>query len=244
MSVEKSFAVNLKLSINEYGKFDSIRILKGRSKLPEDILDTVNKVLQESLIPSQPVRTTVAIGDDAEQAIMNHLLSISKVNMDFNVVDTSSQTSHGDIAVLCNGRRICVEVKNYSRPVPMKEIEKYHGSLSLAEYDAGILIQVGQQGYCAEAAIRSPIDIRICDGKPSAYLTAIDLDMLYPVINMLIMNLSVEKVVDQDELNVKRKALLEIHEKVSSLRACVDSQKKTIAKMEAAIESIAKLSLQ
>ena len=243
MSVEKSFAVNLKMSMTESGSFESIRILKGRSKLPEDVLERVNKALQESLVPLSPVKTTVAIGDDAEQKIMNHLLSISKVNTEFGVIDTSSQTGHGDIAVQYKGRRICVEVKNYSKSVPMKEIDKYHSSLQLSDYDAGIIIQVGQNGYCVESDIRAPIDIKIQKDKPSAYLTAIDLEMLYPIINMLIIHSNIECSIDQSELDIKRKALLDIHDRVASLRTFIEAQKKTIAKMEASVEDIAKLSL-
>ena len=243
MSVEKSFAVNLKMSMTESGSFESIRILKGRSKLPEDVLDRVNKALQESLVPLLPVKTTVAIGDIAEQKIMNHLLSISKVNTEFGVIDTSSQTGHGDIAVLYKGRRICVEVKNYAKAVPMKEIDKYHNSLQLADYDAGVIIQVGQHGYCVESDIRTPIDIKIHNDKPSAYLTAIDLEMLYPILNMLIIHTNIECSIDQSELDIKRKALLDIHDRVLSLRTFIEAQKKTIAKMEASVEDIAKLSL-
>ena len=243
MSLEKSFSVTLKMAMSESGAFESIRLLKGRSQLPEDILTKLNQVLQESLIPVAPVKTTVAIGDDAEQKIMNQLLSISKVNMDFGVIDTSSQTGHGDIAVAYQGKRICIEVKSYSKPVPMKEIEKYHRSLALAEYDAGIMIQVGTCGYCAEVNFKSPIDIRIQDGKPSAYLTAVDIEMIYPIINMLIMSLKLDCPADQNELDNKSKALLAINEKIIGLRSCIESQKKTIDKMETAVESIAKLSL-
>ena len=243
MSLEKTFAVTLKMSMTESGSFESIRILKGRSQLSDEVLDKVNKVLQDSLVPSQPVKTTVAIGDFAEQKIMNHLLSISKVNMDFDVIDTSSQTGHGDIAVVHQNKRVCVEVKCYSKPVPMKEIDKYHRSLELAEYDAGIMIQIDQCGYAREANIRSPIDIRIQDGKPTAYLTNADEELLYPIINMLIMNLGIESSLEKDELETKRKALLSIHEKVVDLRACIEAQKKTIVKMEASVESIAKLSV-
>ena len=243
MSIEKSFGITLKLAMTESGSFESIRILKGRSQLPEDILEKLNKVLQESLIPSQPVKTTVAIGDHAEQKVFNRLMSISKVNMDFDVLDTSSQTGHGDISIAHQNKRICVEVKSYSKPVPMKEIEKYHRSLNLSEYDAGIMIQSDKCGYAREANIRSPIDIRIIDNKPTAYLTAIDDELLYPIIAMLIMNIDLESSPDQDELEKKRKALLSIHEKVIDLRSCIDAQKKTISKMEASVESIAKLSI-
>ena len=243
MSIEKSFTITLKMAVAESGTFESIRLLKGRSQLPEYILDKLNKVLQESLIPAPPVKTTVAIGDHAEQKVMNHLLSISKVNMDFNVCDTSSLTGHGDMSVTHQGKQICVEVKCYSKPVPMKELDKYHKSLGLAEYDAGIFIQMDPCGMAREAGFRSPIDIRIQNGKPSAYLTGVDMELIYPIINMLIMNIELDCPANINELEERRKALLSIHERIVDLRYCIESQKKTVAKMEVAVESIAKLSI-
>ena len=174
---------------------------------------------------------------------MNHLLSISKVNMEFAVRDTSNLTGHGDIAVVYQGKRICIEVKSYSKPVPRSEIEKYHRSLALAEYDAGIMIQVGASGYCAEVNLKSPIDIRIQDGKPTAYLTAVDIEMIYPIINMIIMNLKLDYPADQNELDLKSKALLSIHEKIVDMRTSIEAQKKAVSRMEATVETIAKLSL-
>ena len=52
MSTEESFNVTLKL-IHSDGIISGARILKARSKLPEDILDTINKLFQiyESLTP-------------------------------------------------------------------------------------------------------------------------------------------------------------------------------------------------
>lgn len=243
MSIEKSYSVTLKVATSETGSFESIRILKGRSKLPDETLACVNKVLQESLIPSEPVRTTVAIGDDAEQKIFNHLLYISSLNMDFDVFDTSSSTGHGDMAVHHQGKHICIEVKCYTKPVPMKEIDKYHRSLDLAEYDAGIMIQMERCGYAREAKLRSPIDIKMYNGKPTAYLTGVSPDMLYPIINALIVQIELCDETTDEELELKRKALLSINEKITDLRGCIDSQKKTITKMEAAVDAIAKLSL-
>lgn len=241
MSVEKAFSITLKLSLTDEGSFESVRLLKGRSKLPQDVLDRLNQALRESLVPAAPVKTTVAIGNDAEQKILNHLLSISQVNNDFSVIDTSSQTGHGDIAIQHQSKRICVEVKNYSKPVPMKEIEKYHKSLALPEYDLGIIIQNNSCGYCAEAGLKTPIDIRVQDGKPSAYLTGIDPQLLYPVITTLMCLVGVDQ--DAGDLDAKRQALLSIHEHVGELRSCVEIQKKSIGRMETSIAAIAKLSL-
>lgn len=243
MSVEKSYNVALKLSMTEWGTFESVRLLKSRSTLSEDVLERINKALECSLLTIQPTKTTVAIGNDAEQKVLCQLQSISKVNMDFEVIDTSSQSGHGDIAIAHQSKMICVEVKSYTKPVPMKEIEKYHRSLALSEYDAGIMIQMDNCGFAREAKLKSPIDIRIQDGKPSVYLTAVDMDLLYPLINMLISYIDLGCPADQDQLEEKRRALLAIHEKVADLRACIDAQKKAITRLETAVESIAKLSL-
>lgn len=242
MSIEKSYSITLKLSVSDTGSFESIRLLKGRSQLSEDVLVRINKALSDSLIPSQPVKTTVAIGDAAEIKVMNQLLKISAMNMDFDVLDTSHLTGHGDMAVMHHGKKICVEVKCYTKPVPIKEIEKYYKSLALAEYDAGIMINLEPCGFAREANVRSPVDIKIDNGKPSAYLTATDLNIIYPIINMLIMHLSVDANKTEDELESKRKALISIHGRIVELRSCVESQKKTTTKMETAIESIANLS--
>lgn len=243
MSVEKSFSVTLKMSISEDGVFESIRILKGRSKLDEDILQKINKALQDSFVPSQPTKTAVEIGNLAEVAVMTHLQKISSMNLDFNVYDTSSMLNHGDMSIDHCGRRICVEVKDYSKPVPMKEIQKYHKSLNFEEYNAGIMIQSNACGFAREAKIRTPIDIRMENGKPSAYLTGVDNQLLYPVINVLIMQIGIDNENNIDELETKRKALLSIYEKISDLRDCIEANKKTISKMEKAVEDIAKLSM-
>jgi hypothetical protein len=46
----------------------------------------------------------------------------------------------------------------------------------------------------------------------------------------------------QLELEAHRKALLRIYEEVRELRACVDIQKKTVLRIEAAVDTIAGLS--
>lgn len=243
MSIERSYNVTMKVAFGEEGSFESIRVTKARSLIPDTILDRVNQVLQDTLVPAPPVRTTVAIGDDAEQKVMNYLRGISAVNMDFIVLDTSNKTGHGDLVVVYKGKHFCIEVKCYSKPVPMKEIDKYHRSLELPEYHGGIMIQMNQQGYCAEANLTSPIDIRMVEGKPSAYIAATDLGMLYPIINVLMMHMDMTCPVDKNELDEKCKALLSINERLVDLRSAVDIQKKAIAKMETTIQSIASLTL-
>ncbi|KAG7381872.1 hypothetical protein PHYBOEH_010726 [Phytophthora boehmeriae] len=243
MSVEKSYPVTLKLALDDSGSFQSVRLLKARSEHPESILDRINKALQCSLVPAEATRTTVEIGNNAEQMILNYLMNISLVNMNFKVTDVSSQTGHGDIAVAYHKKNFRIEVKSYSKPVPMKEIDKYHRSLALAEYHGGIMIQINECGYCREAGLTTPIDLRIVDGKPSVYLTGTDSALMYPTINMFVMFIDLGQPADADELEAKRKALLGIDEKLGDLRAAVDTQKKNLRRIEGAIEHMAALSI-
>lgn len=240
MCAEKTYNVSLKITTDDNGVYQSVRILRGRSELPDETLNQINNALYSCLVPTPPVRTTVAIGDDAEQKVMNHLLKISSMNSDFDVIDTSAKTGHGDMAVIHRGRKICIEVKCYTKPVPMKEIDKYHNSLSFAEYDAGIMIQMNSCGFARESGLKTPIDLKFSNEKPSVYLTAIDLQMIYPIILMIIMMKGTE--ICESEIEEKQKALLAIHEKITDLRSAIDAQKKAISKTELLIEDIAKLS--
>ncbi len=242
MSIQKTFNITLKYTMTEWGTFESIRLLKGKSQLSDQLLESLNKALECSFAPAPAVKTTVEIGNLAEQEIFSHLQSISNVNMDFQVTDTSNQTGHGDMSVHHQDKLICVEIKNYSKPVPMKELDKYHKSLNLAEYDAGIMIQMNSCGFAREANLRSPIDIKVVDGKPSAYLTNIDKELLYPIINFLIANSQIGTD-NIDELDNKKKALIQINEKLSDLRSSIEFQKKGIDKMEQTIQAIAKLTM-
>lgn len=244
MSIEQNYRVTLKTTMSESGVFESIRILKGRSAINEEMLAKINCVLQDSFVPKAPTRTTVEIGEDAEQKVLNQLNILSRSNIDFEVVDTSDKLNHGDMMIVHQNAHICVEVKCYAKPVPIQEIEKYGKSLNHIEYDAGIMIQMNDCGFARQAGIRTPIDFRILDKKPSVYLTGVDLSILYPIINMLIVFLEANQEINQDELELKRKALLQIHEKIVDMRALVENQKKLIARMETSINDIAKLSLE
>ncbi len=207
------------------------------------MLAQINSALQATFVPMQPTRTTVAIGDDAEQKVMFQLERISDANLDFEVSDTSNKLNHGDMMVVHHGKRICIEVKDYTKSLPLKEIEKYHRSLAHIEYDAGIIIQMNPCGFERQCGIRTPIDFRIVDGKPSAYLAGVDLSILYPIINMIIVYIESNGEINVEEVEQKRKALLEIHEKAVDMRVMIEQQKKIIAKMEASIDDIAKLAL-
>jgi hypothetical protein len=244
MSNEKSYAVTLKMSMSEWGTFQSLRLLKGTSKLDENVLTQINLALQTTLVPSTTAKPTVVIGDDAERKVMHHLLLISLKNMDFNVVDTSSMTGHGDIMVIHCSKRICIEVKCYSKPVPVKEIEKYHSSIAMSEYDAGIMIQMDPCGYATSAAIQSPIHLTNDNGKPSAYLTSPDLDMIYPVISLLINQCKLDPSDNKNELDEKKKKLMQVNDNVMNIRNSIIAQKKLISKMETMVDEIIKLSIE
>jgi hypothetical protein len=204
------------------------------------------------LDPPQPViyvpmqympvpQPSASIGKAAEDQILEYLFNINATNMDFQVNDTSNLKGHGDIAIKYRGKRICVEIKHYQTKLPLKEITKYRKSLALPEYDAGILIQVGKHGFAVSEDIKTPIDLKFDDRKPSAYLTRCQPELIYPIINVLIANLSI--AIDESNMQRKHRALLTINEKVSKLRKTIDTQKKSIATIESAIEAIIKLSL-
>jgi hypothetical protein len=253
MNTLNAFSVTLKYSQEAFGRFTSIKLLKGRSSAPPDILGMINDTLFHSFVdlpkeedtiatpPINPVKSSVAIGQVGEQLIMDKLLSISKVNSDFEVDDTSNMTNHGDMAVRYRSKRICIECKNYSTRIPVKEITKYRKSLALAEYNAGIIIQLNPFGFAAQEQIRTPIDIRTECGKPSAYLTAIDLDLLYPIIEILLNNC--DTAIDESMLDSYRKSLIGINERIMKLRKSIDAQKKNISVMEAVVDDIIKLSI-
>jgi hypothetical protein len=241
-SIAKTYKVSLKMAVSDRGVFESIVINRGRSGLDEDLLERINTALQSSLVPAKPVRTTVAIGDDAEQKVMNHLLQISQCNSDFIVSDTSNMLNHGDMMVEHMGKRVCIEVKCYTKPVPSKEIEKYRMSLGHTEYSCGIMIQMEPCGFAKECGIKTPIDFKIEDGKPSMYLTNIDLSILYPVISMMI---SYDGGITggADELEKKRAALLGIHERVLGIRTIIAQQKRLIQRMEDSVDEIVEMSM-
>ncbi len=200
-------------------------------------------VPNQGYIPMQFVPITqpsATIGKSAEERILEYLFDISITNTNFQVEDTSAKKGHGDIAIKYRSKRICVEIKNYKTRLPAKEILKYHKSLGLAEYDAGILIQMGKQGFAASEDIKSPIDLKTENNKPSAYITNCQPEFIYPIVNMLIASLNTS--VDQSELQTKHKALINIHDKISKLRKTIDIQKKSISTIEDTINTIIKLS--
>ncbi len=243
MSITKNYKVGLKLCVSKWGVFENISILKGRSEIDEDLLTKINIALQQTFVPAPPIKTNVEIGDAAEQKVMQHLLNISQNNIDFEVNDTSNLLNHGDISVKHQDKLVCIEVKCYSKPVPMREVEKYRMSLNHTEYNCGIMLQMQSCGFAKECGIKTPIDFRIDNGKPSIYLTNIDLSILYPVLAMLIACNNISNTVDNEELEKKRSSLLEIHEQVLAMRVMIEHQKKLTEKMEASINNIIKLSL-
>lgn len=243
---EESFNVTFKL-IHTDGVISSARILKARSKLPDDILDTINKLFVDTFEPAKvPTKTTVALGNIGEQIVLAHLNSISRYNSEFSVSDTSNLKDHGDIAVEYQGNRICIEVKNYTKPIPGKEIDKYHKSLNLPDYQMGLMISMGDHGFAREYKIKSPIDIKLVDGKPTAYLSGVDMDIIYPTINVL---MAMGAVNNQDsdniqqQLDTKTKALIAVYDQAKEMKVLIESQKKGLVKLESMLIDIQALSL-
>lgn len=245
MSVEESFTVTLKLTHTD-GCISSARLLKGRSKLPEEVLTRINQLFSDTFEASKSVtQTTVALGNFGEQTVLAYLRTISKYNADFEVSDTSSSKDHGDLSVEYKDKRICIEVKNYTKAIPGKEIDKYHRSLALPDYHMGIMISLNEHGFAKEYKLRSPIDIRTMEGKPTAYLSGVDVELIYPVITVLMsMNSSSQEISDvHRQLDIKVKALIAIHERAKDMRTILEAQKKSIAKLEVALNEIHALAL-
>ncbi len=244
-SNEESYNITLKLNHTD-GVIHSARILKARSKLPDDIMNKINALFSDTFEPVKTeTKTTVALGNIGEQMILAHLNTISKYNTDFIVEDTSSYKDHGDIAVEYKGNKICIEVKNYTKPIPGKEIDKYHRSLALPDYNIGLMISINDHGFAREYKIRSPIDIKIINGKPTAYLSGIDSEIIYPTISLL---MSMTKDYSdtngiQLELDNKIKALIDIHDRTKEMKTIIESQKKSLSKLEAMLNEIQSISL-
>ncbi len=218
------------------GKINSCRLLKGRSGIPEPLLENINQIFEQTFAqPAPPVKTTVAIGDLAEQQVFAHLKKIAQTST-LEVFDRSSETGHGDLSVSYGDLNICIEVKDYKCALPQAQIDKYHKSLSVDEYHAGILICMSN-GFAKGSNIRTPIDIRYHKSKPSVYLSCIDLELLYPIICIIkTMTDSADKEqLDIDELLEKIET---IKEKISGLKSLVDAQKKLTDKLEKAINDI------
>jgi hypothetical protein len=246
MSSEESFNITLKLT-HANGIISGARLLKARSKLPEDILDTINKLFVDTFEPVKTlIKTTVALGNIGEQLVLAHLTGISKCNTEFTVADTSNLKDHGDLVVEYKGNRICIEVKNYTKPIPGKEIDKYHKSLSLPDYQMGIMISIGDHGFAREYKIKSPIDIKLVDGKPTAYLSGVDMDLIYPTISVL---MAMESTVEsngttiQQQLDAKAKALLAMYDQTREMKVLIEVQKKGLSKLESMLNDMQALAL-
>lgn len=244
MSAEESYNITLKI-IHLDGIISNARILKGRSKLSDEIMDKINKLFIDTFDPKkEETKTTIALGNLGEQIVLSYLNKINKYNSEFLVSDTSSNKDHGDILVEYNGIKVCIEVKNYTKPIPGKEIDKYHKSLNLPDYHIGLIFSVNEQGFAREYKIKSPIDIKLVNGKPSAYISGIDPEIIYPTIIILMSMIrgnNIENI--QMELDKKIKALLEIYEKTKEMKTLIESQKKSLAKMELMLNEIQAYSL-
>lgn len=218
------------------GAIDSVKLLKGRSGIPDNLLEDINKILAQSFAKPVPlVQTTVAIGNLAEQVVFAHLKKIAQTS-ELEVFDRSSEVGHGDLSIEYQSLKLCLEVKNYKCALPMKEVEKYHRSLDLDEYNCGILICM-DNGFAKAANIRTPIDIRYYKSKPSVYLSGIDLDLLYPIITIIQSMLASGDSTQQD-INELIEKIETIKEKISGLKSLIDAQKKLTDKLEKAINDI------
>ncbi len=217
------------------GVIDSVRLLKSRSGISDPLLEDVNNGLKQAFAkPVQPTKTTVEIGNLGEQQVLSYLQKISQTS-DLEVFDRSSEAGHGDISVSYKDINICIEVKNYKCALPQAQLDKYHKSLALDEYQSGIIICM-QQGYAKGANIRTPIDIKYHQNKPSVYLSCVDLQLLYPIIEIIrTMIQSNENTQEHRDINELIQRIEIFKEKLGDLKTLVEAQKKITSKLEKSI---------
>lgn len=219
------------------GKISCAKLLKGRSGIPENLLEDLNQILSNTFAkPVVPVQTIVAIGDLAEHKVFAHLKQIAQTS-ELEVFDRSSEAGHGDLSVSYKGINICIEVKNYKTVLPQVQINKYYQSLEIEEYHAGILICMQSHGFTKAANIHTPIDIQYYKNKPCIFIAGVDLDILYPIITIIhtMIQSSDTSQVSIDELITRIET---IKEKIAEMKSLVATHKKITDKLEKALGEI------
>lgn len=244
VELKTKYQVTLEVS-NIDGNINGLRLLKGKSTISDELLKNINSVFIQLLATPkivEPSRVAVDIGNIGEEKVFTVLKNISTMNKDFNVYDTSSLKDHGDMCVEYRSKKICIEVKNYSNPVPYREIDKFHKSVSLPDYDCGIFIQLNKCGIAREAKISSPIDIHRHNSKLCFYLVDVNLDLLYSIITLLLDVVMIGEV-DSSILDSKIKIISDINKLANGMNLEIEKTKKSVNRMEENLKSIIALSL-
>lgn len=227
----KGLMLNL---IHTNGSIGECKLLKSRSGIPDALLGDINDVLKQAF-SKPPVQTTVAIGNLAEQEVFSYLQTIAQCS-DIEVFDRSSEAGHGDLSVNYKEYNICLEVKRYQSALPRTQIDKYHRSLDLGEYHGGILLCMSSFGFAKQANIRTPIDVRIIGGKPSVYLSGIDLALLFPIIKMI--GLIMDTKADSPNVSDLVERIEAAVAKVTALKDMIEKQKKLTKQMEGMLDEV------
>lgn len=127
--------------LNDYdiAQIINISITKNTESKLFEFADQCDKVDQAYINPCEPGRnySPVKLGQLGEAEVHAYLSEL------YEVMDTTKRGHAGDFIIIVNGLRILIEVKNYSRNVPTKEVDKFYKDIdSNSSVDGGLFISL------------------------------------------------------------------------------------------------------
>lgn len=162
----------------------------------DDLEKLIDELLATPIAAAAPVQATAAktpSGTLADRSTLPQSAGISMVGRagekfvrdilekEFGeVIDCSSKTASGDLTLVIGQHNILVEVKTYSRTVPLTEIEKFHRDVESNHAQGAILISL-----TAPLAGRAKF-VLTDEGVPTLYLCSKDPDVIANATRMLV----------------------------------------------------------
>jgi hypothetical protein len=123
----------------------------------------------ESLIKNKSKSLTSAQrGKIGEEIIFNYYSELCKFNNELIIENTAGLTGHGDLSIKYKEIYISIEVKNFTKSIPNKDIEKFNSTMSKDIYNAGIFISINS-GFNNKCGIKN-LDIVMINNKPTIFL--------------------------------------------------------------------------
>lgn len=169
------------------------------------LLNILTKVYEVVKLSPDKINTNVAsiIGKKGEDIFEN---VCKKLPDNYKIHTTAKEGHKGDFVIYYTKNDITlsciVDVKNYSKPIPSKEIDKLHKDIKYGKYDAGILLSL-------KSKIPNKRNIEIEDTIfpsktiPILYLNSDDESLILESIKLLFLKLeSNHKVEFKNLLNV------------------------------------------
>jgi hypothetical protein len=118
------------------------------------------------------------IGEEFVESILREAFS--------DLQNTTKTPRSGDITLWSAGRKVVVEVKNYSNPVPTSGVEKFRRDLSTNGAFAGVFISM--QSPIAGVTNDFKLTLESVDGRtvPTAYIVSTDRAQIVTSVNMVL----------------------------------------------------------